>query len=62
MSAMAASGPIALATSLAPWAKLSKAAAKISGTVNIELTRDLSVMLAATSARDCRSMRGRTRK
>ena len=33
-----ASGPTALATSLAPWAKLSSAAEMISGTVNSRLT------------------------
>src|SRR5690554_7221107 len=37
-SLIAASGPTALATSFAPWAKLSRAAAKISGQVNRVLT------------------------
>ena len=35
--------PTALATSLAPWAKLRSAAANISGMVNITLTRALSL-------------------
>src|SRR5574343_1138763 len=40
-SYMAASGPIALATSLAPWAKLSKAAENTKGQVNRLLTPSL---------------------
>ena len=56
-SAMPASGPTALATSLAPWAKLKSAAANISGMVNITLTRALSFGAALF---DCRATRGRT--
>ena len=43
-SLIAASGPTALATSFAPWAKLSIAAAPINGRVNSELTDCLSLL------------------
>ena len=43
-SLIAASGPTELATSLAPCAKLNRAAAKISGMVNRELTPCLSLV------------------
>ena len=47
-SLMAASGPMALATSFAPWAKLSNAAANISGQVNRVFTpAELFSMVAA---------------
>src|SRR5690606_39736198 len=55
-SVTAARGPIALATSLAPWAKLSRAAEKIRGRVNRLLTasRVLGMELAerVIAARD----------
>ena len=59
-SLMPASGPTALATSFAPCAKLSNAAAKISGTVKSELTPSLSfVRLGATFA-TCRRISAHT--
>ena len=57
-SLIAASGPTALATSLAPCAKLSSAAAKIRGMVNSLLTPALSLDRRSAALK----ISGRTRK